>query len=69
MYVLPCFHSDVTASDKHGRSALHLVAADSSVHARRMVSLLLTHGSDVGGSRDGLAGQTLAIGKSSACIE
>lgn len=44
------FFSDVTASDKQGRSALHLVASDSSVHARRMVSLLLTHGSDVGGS-------------------
>ena len=44
------FFSDVTASDKQGRSALHLVASDSSVHTRRMVSLLLTHGSDVGGS-------------------
>lgn len=34
--------------DKKGRSALHLVASSESVHARKMISLLLRNGSSVG---------------------
>ena len=40
--------SDINACDKHGRSALHLVASSESVHARKMVSLLMRNGSTVG---------------------
>lgn len=41
-------YSDINACDKHGRSALHLVASSESVHARKMVSLLMRSGSNVG---------------------
>ena len=34
--------------DRKGRSALHLMAASESVHAKKMVSLLLRSGSSVG---------------------
>ena len=39
---------DVSRCDRHGRNALHLVASSESIHARKMVSLLLKNGSDIG---------------------
>ena len=42
------FLRNVNASDPKGRSALHLIASTGSVHARKMVSLLLQNGSHIG---------------------
>ena len=39
---------DIERCDRHGRNALHLVASSESIHARKMVSLLLKNGSSVG---------------------
>ena len=39
---------DVSHCDGQGRSALHLVASSHSVHAKKMVSLLVQKGSSVG---------------------
>lgn len=44
----PCVHSDINVCDKQGRSALHLVATSNSIHAKRMVSLLVKQGSNAG---------------------
>lgn len=41
-------YSDVTACDSHGKSPLHLVAANKSVKAKKMVSLLLKNGGSTG---------------------
>ena len=43
-----CFFRDVDKCDRHGRNALHLVASSESIHARKMVSLLLKNGSNIG---------------------
>jgi hypothetical protein len=40
-------HADVNMCDNQGRSPIHMIADNCSVHATRMVSLLLSHGSDV----------------------
>ena len=47
-----------------GRSALHLTASSESVHARKMVSLLMRRGSTVGKSRCSLD----VFGMSFACM-
>ena len=41
-------HSDIDQIDPKGRSALHFVATSESVHAKKMVSLLMRRGSQVG---------------------
>ena len=42
-------HSDVNQLDRHGRGPLHLIASSGpSIHATKMVSLLLQHGSAIG---------------------
>lgn len=46
--IVHCY-SNTNACDEKGRSALHLLAAaNGSVHARKMFSLLLQNGSSVG---------------------
>lgn len=44
----PTFCSDIHHTDLKGRNALHFVATSESVHARKMVSLLMRRGSQVG---------------------
>ena len=48
--ILTLSFRDINACDKDGRSALHFVSSSESVHARKMVSVLLRSGSDVGES-------------------
>ena len=55
MSLIKLFHTigvihcrDINVCDKKGQSALHLVANSESVHARKMVSLLMRNGSSVG---------------------
>ena len=52
-HTLPIFPqyppSDVNQSDRHGHGPLHLIASSGpSIHATKMVSLLLQHGSNTG---------------------
>ena len=46
--ILLSFYRDINHCDPKGRSALHFVATSESVQARKMVSLLMKSGSDVG---------------------
>ena len=52
---------DINACDKDGHSALHLVCSSESIHARKMVSLLMRNGSDVGESADQLTNQIASV--------
>ena len=50
-YVNFCCGSDVNARDTHGCTALHMMATNSGVHAKKMASLLLQAGANVGQSQ------------------
>ena len=45
------YNSDIMATDNDGQSPLHLIANSNveSIHAQRMITLLLEHGCSVGG--------------------
>ena len=42
---------DVNATDAHGCTALHMMVTNKGIHAKKMASLLLQAGADVGQSR------------------